>query len=93
MLIDQSKQSHLIRLVKMMHSICCYIGRMFNFFKRNHAHVAAFGKHAVFIIDISHTTTHTCREVLASYAQHNHSTAGHILTTVVTHTLNHSRGT
>ena len=45
------------------------------------------------VIDVCHTTTHTSGEVTARLAEYYHTTACHILTTVIACTLDDGNGT
>ena len=61
--------------------------------KFNHIHITEVVERVVWIIDVSHTTTHTSSEVATGLTQHYHTTASHILTAVVACTLDDRDGT
>src|SRR5262249_8383976 len=56
----------------------------------DHLEIAALSKIAFFVDDVSKTAAHTCREVAAGSAKHDHASARHVFATVVTHTF-HNR--
>ena len=58
----------------------------------HHVHVAEIVERVVLVIDVGDTTTHTCGEVAAGLAEHDHATAGHVFAAVVAGTLDDGDG-
>ena len=58
----------------------------------HHIHITEVVEGVVKIIDVSHATTHTCGEVTTRLAEYHHTTACHILTTVIACALDDGNG-
>ena len=64
-----------------------------NFIGRNHF-LVSFGIQIVILVQyISNTAAHTCSKVLAYRTDYNHTATGHVLTAVITDTLDYGNST
>src|SRR6185437_11859637 len=55
----------------------------------DHLAVEVVGQLLVGVVYVGHTAGHSGREVASGMAQDDHPAAGHVLTTVITHALDH----